>query len=136
QPFIFIPEERPSGACRSMKYKAVEALGPLSTTLGACTLAGFTVITDEIAGQTWALRRLFHSLVQRLSAFFIMLIGFERVACPKAAAWGFFSVLGSSISPVGIRATMTARADHVGGTLLICSRQALVRHAVTRRSGL
>ena len=43
------------------KYKAVEAFGPLSTTLGACTLAGFTVITDEIAGQTWALRRLFHS---------------------------------------------------------------------------
>jgi hypothetical protein len=43
------------------KHKAVEAFGPLSTTLGACTLAGFTVITDEIAGQTWALRRLFHS---------------------------------------------------------------------------
>jgi hypothetical protein len=29
--------------------------------IGACTLAGFTVITDEIAAQTWALRRLFHS---------------------------------------------------------------------------
>jgi hypothetical protein len=42
------------------KYKAV-AFGPLSTTLDACTLAGFTVITDEIAAQTWALRRLFHS---------------------------------------------------------------------------
>jgi hypothetical protein len=46
---------------RVSKYKAVEAFGPLSTTLGACTLAGFTVITDEIAGQTLALRRLFHS---------------------------------------------------------------------------
>jgi hypothetical protein len=55
QPFIFIPR---SGR---QAYKAVEAFGPLSTTLGACTLAGFTVITDEIAGQTWALRRLFHS---------------------------------------------------------------------------
>ncbi len=28
---------------------------------GACTLAGFTVITEGIAGQTWAWRRLFHS---------------------------------------------------------------------------
>jgi hypothetical protein len=45
---------------RVSKYKAV-AFGPLSTTLGACTLAGFTVITDEIAAQTWALHRLFHS---------------------------------------------------------------------------
>jgi hypothetical protein len=28
---------------------------------GACTLAGFTVITEGIAGQTWTWRRLFHS---------------------------------------------------------------------------
>jgi hypothetical protein len=33
----------------------------LSTTFGACTQAGFTVITEKIAGQTWAWRRLFHS---------------------------------------------------------------------------
>jgi hypothetical protein len=58
QPFIFIP--RSGRQARVSKYKAV-AFGPLSTTLGACTLAGFTVITDEIDGQTWALRRLFHS---------------------------------------------------------------------------
>ena len=43
------------------KHKAVEAFGPLSTTFGACTLARCTVITEEIAGQTWAWRRLFHS---------------------------------------------------------------------------
>ena len=34
---------------------------PVSTTFGACTLAGFTVITEEIAGSTWAWRRLSHS---------------------------------------------------------------------------
>src|SRR5215468_3387139 len=28
---------------------------------GACTLAGFTVITEEIVGQTWTWHRLFHS---------------------------------------------------------------------------
>jgi hypothetical protein len=28
---------------------------------GACTPAGFTIITEGIAGQTWAWRRLFHS---------------------------------------------------------------------------
>jgi hypothetical protein len=57
----FSISSRGAAVRRVSKYKAVEAFGPLSTTLGACTLAGFTVITDEIAGQTWALRRLFHS---------------------------------------------------------------------------
>jgi hypothetical protein len=56
----FQPSSRGAAVRRVSKYKAV-AFGPLSTTLDACILAGFTVITDEIAGQTWALRRLFHS---------------------------------------------------------------------------
>jgi hypothetical protein len=40
--------------------QAVEAFGPPSTAFGADT-AGFTVIAEEIAGQTWAWGRLFHS---------------------------------------------------------------------------
>jgi hypothetical protein len=47
QPFIFIPR---SGRQTRLEAKAVEAFGPLSITFGACTLAGFTVITEEIAG--------------------------------------------------------------------------------------
>src|ERR1700730_18064242 len=42
------------------------------TSFGARKLAGFTVITEEIASYSIA-------LVERLSAFFIMFIGFERV---------------------------------------------------------
>jgi hypothetical protein len=48
-------------AVRRSKHKAVEAFGPPSITFGACTLAGVTVITKEVAGWIRAWRRLFHS---------------------------------------------------------------------------
>jgi len=58
QPFIF---SRGAAVRGVSKDKAVEAFGPPSTTFGAYTLAGFTVITEEIVEQRWAWHRLFHS---------------------------------------------------------------------------
>ena len=48
QPFIF---SRGAAVRGLSKDKVVEAFGPLSTTFGAYTLAGFTVITEEIVEQ-------------------------------------------------------------------------------------
>jgi len=48
QPFIF---SRGAAVRGVSKDKAVEAFGPPSTTFGAYTLAGFTVITEEIVEQ-------------------------------------------------------------------------------------
>ena len=46
---------------RSRSIRSVEGFGPLSTSFGACTLAGVTVIREEVAGRMQAWRRLFHS---------------------------------------------------------------------------
>ena len=45
-----------SGECR------LKAFGPLSTHVRRLHPGRLTVITEESAGQTWAWRRLFHSL--------------------------------------------------------------------------
>src|SRR5215831_5827579 len=76
QPFIFIP--RSAVSCVS-KHKAVEALGRCQPTFGACTLAGLPLLRRRAPDRHGRGVDYSIALVERLSAFFIMLIGFEWV---------------------------------------------------------
>src|SRR6516225_4635015 len=71
------PEERPSAASRSIR--PLKPLGRCQPTFGACTLAGLPLLRRRAPNRHGRGVDYSIALVERLSAFFIMLIGFEWV---------------------------------------------------------
>jgi hypothetical protein len=71
------PEERPSAASRSIR--PLKPLGRCQPTFGACTLAGSPLLRRRAPDRYGRGVDYSIALVKRLSAFFIMLIGFEWV---------------------------------------------------------
>ena len=71
------PEERPSAASRSIR--PLKPLGRCRPTFGACTLTGLSLLRRRAPDKHGRGVDYSIALVERLSAFFIMLIGFEWV---------------------------------------------------------